>query len=116
MLSQREYNQKQRPWNKGRLVSQKPPLKLKEIWPTPAGCGEISLTNRPSASGRRQPFKSIGYRLDVQWLISLRHSEDAMLSRPGQQSIKVLKSPIRVRLRKPEECLFTNLTMHLLIA
>jgi hypothetical protein len=25
-------NQKQRPWNKGRLVGQKPPLKLKEIW------------------------------------------------------------------------------------
>ena len=25
-------NQEQRPWNKGRLVGQKPPLKLKEIW------------------------------------------------------------------------------------
>jgi len=28
----KENNQKQEPWNKGRLVGQKPPLKLKEIW------------------------------------------------------------------------------------
>jgi hypothetical protein len=32
MFPQKENNQKQRPWNKGRLVGQKPPLKLKEIW------------------------------------------------------------------------------------
>ena len=32
MFPPRENNQKQRPWNKGRLVGQKPPLKLKEIW------------------------------------------------------------------------------------
>jgi len=32
MFRQTENNQKQRPWNKGRLVGQKPPLKLKEIW------------------------------------------------------------------------------------
>src|SRR3989337_2735698 len=32
MFPPKENNQKQRPWNKGRLVGQKPPLKLKEIW------------------------------------------------------------------------------------
>jgi hypothetical protein len=32
MFSPKENNQKKRPWNKGRLVGQKPPLKLKEIW------------------------------------------------------------------------------------
>jgi integrase len=32
MFPQKENNEKQRPWNKGRLVGQKPPLKLKEIW------------------------------------------------------------------------------------
>ena len=32
MFRQTENNQKQLPWNKGRLVGQKPPLKLKEIW------------------------------------------------------------------------------------
>lgn len=32
MFPQKENNQTQRPWNKGRLVGQKPPLQLKEIW------------------------------------------------------------------------------------
>jgi hypothetical protein len=30
MFPPKESNQKKRPWNKGRLVGQKPPLKLKE--------------------------------------------------------------------------------------
>ena len=32
MFPPKRNNQKQGPWNKGRLVGQKPPLKLKEIW------------------------------------------------------------------------------------
>jgi hypothetical protein len=32
MFPPKRSNQKQGPWNKGRLVGQKPPLKLKEIW------------------------------------------------------------------------------------
>jgi len=32
MFPPKENKQRQRPWNKGRLVGQKPPLKLKEIW------------------------------------------------------------------------------------
>jgi hypothetical protein len=32
MFPQNENDQKQRPWNKGRLVGQQPPLKLREIW------------------------------------------------------------------------------------
>jgi integrase len=32
MFPQNENDQKQRPWNKGRLVCQQPPLKLREIW------------------------------------------------------------------------------------
>ena len=32
MFPPQENNQKQGPWNKGKLVGQKPPLKLKEIW------------------------------------------------------------------------------------
>lgn len=29
------------PWNKGKLLGQKPPLKLKEIWPFGFGCNWI---------------------------------------------------------------------------
>src|SRR3990170_4517336 len=32
MFPPNENNQKEGPWNKGTLVGQKPPLKLKEIW------------------------------------------------------------------------------------